>query len=846
MTAFRLPHGWRRLSRFFVSRYFGATLDHPLATLALIALLVATLGAFAGRFRLDASADSLVLENNTALKYYRSIRARYGSDDFLVVTYAPEGNLFAAPALQRIKSLRDELAQLDRVASLTTLLDVPLLRSPPLTFSELRENAHTLLSPGTDIELARKEFTHSPLYKNVLVGEDGDTAGLYVYLKRDDRYQELLNERNALRERELQRDLNAAERAKLVKISNQFKEHSAQLGEQLRQEITKIRGILDKYRDHAEIHLAGVPMIVADMIRFIRHDLRVFGAGVLCFMVALLAVAFRRPRWVLIPVLICAASAIAMIGGLGLINHPVTVVSSNFLSVLLIVTLSLTIHLIVRHEELRRQRPGAGPHELLSQTVRDKFVPCLYTALTTIVAFGSLTVSGIRPVIDFGWMMVVGIVVSFALVFLLFPAVLVLLPAATPVERRYDITAGVTRFFSRLVDHRAAATLGAAALIFAASVAGITRLSVENRFIDYFDSSTEIYQGMMTVDRKLGGTTPLDVIIDADPQYLESARHEHATGGGAGDGGPLSGRNAGLSGSSYWYNAFRLDEVKQVHDYLDGLPGVGKVLSLATSIKLMEQLNGGRPLGNFMLSIAYKRLPDDIKQRLFHPYLSADGNQLRFAARIFESNRNLKLGDLLHKIRTGLVQRFHFAPEQIHLTGMAVLYNNMLQSLFHSQILTFGFVFAVLFLMFLALFRSVRLSAIALAPNLLVAAMVLGLMGWLGIPLDMMTLTIAAIALGIAVDDTIHYIHRFESEFAADRDYWATVKRCHGSIGRAIFYTSITITLGFSILALSDFVPTIYFGMLAGAAMMAALIADLTVLPVLLAAVKPFGREGNA
>jgi len=840
MTDFKFLRRSRSLPGFFASRYFAAVLDHPVATLALIALFVAALGAFAGRFQLDASADSLVLENDEALNYYRSIRARYGADDFLIVTYAPEDALFSAPTLDRIKSLRDELTQVAHVDSVTSLLDVPLLRSPPVTFSELQKHTRTLLSPGTDLELAQKEFTHSPLYADVLVGKGGDTTGLYVYLQRDKRYRALLNERNALRERRLQHPLSPEQKAKLQQVSREFKQYSARLNREEREDIASIRSILNKYRNHAQIHLAGIPMIIADMIRFIRHDLRVFGIGVLCFIIALLAIAFRRPRWIVIPMLICLASAIGMVGGLGYIERPLTVVSSNFLSVLLIVTLSLSIHLIVRHEELRAQNPGFAARELIARTVHDKFVPCLYTALTTIVAFGSLTFSGIRPVIDFGWMMVVGIAFSFALVFLAFPALLALLPRAAPRKRHRDPSGGATRFFAALVDRHSAAILLVAALVFVASAAGLARLSVENRFIDYFDPSTEIYQGMSTIDRKLGGTTPLDVILDADPKYLENAAQEDRRRGGERDTGARSG---GLSGSSYWFNMFRLDLVKQVQDYLDGLPQTGKVLSLATSIRLMTQLNGGRPLDNFTLSIAYKTLPDDIKRRLFDPYLSSDGNQLRFAARLFESNRSLNRSELLHNIRSDLVRRFHFAPEQIHFTGLTVLYNNMLRSFFRSQVLTLGFVLAAIFTMFMVLFRSIRLSAIALAPNLLVAAMVLGLMGWLRIPLDMMTITIAAIAMGIAVDDTIHYIHRYRTEFGTDRDYWATVRRCHKSIGRAIFYTSITIALGFSILALSDFVPTIYFGILTGAAMLAALVADLTLLPALLATARPFGTE---
>jgi hypothetical protein len=179
--------------------------------------------------------------------------------------------------------------------------------------------------------------------------------------------------------------------------------------------------------------------------------------------------------------------------------------------------------------------------------------------------------------------------------------------------------------------------------------------------------------------------------------------------------------------------------------------------------------------------------------------------------------------------------------EQVHLTGMLVLYNNMLQSLFHSQIQTVGVVFLAIMLMFVVSFRSFMLAVIAIIPNLVAAILVLGLMGWMKIPLDIMTITIAAIVIGIAVDDAIHYVHRFKKEFRSDCSYWTSVKRCHESIGLAMYYTSIIITLGFTILALSNFKPTIYFGLLTGFSMLVAMIANLTLLPILIVWLKPMG-----
>jgi len=365
-------------------------------------------------------------------------------------------------------------------------------------------------------------------------------------------------------------------------------------------------------------------------------------------------------------------------------------------------------------------------------------------------------------------------------------------------------------------------------------------LTVENRFIDYFKESTEIYRGMELIDRKLGGTTPLDVIIDAPIEFFqpdEAADEELFMD----DFDEAFAGSAGFTASSYWFNMSQLDEAARIHDYLDGLAETGKVLSISTAMHMLDTLNAGKPLDNFFLAIFYKRLPEDFRDALFSPYLSEDGNQLRYSIRVFESDPSLKREELLQKIQHHLTNEMGLKKEQVHVTGMLVLYNNMLQSLFHSQIQTVGAVFLAILLMFVVSFRSLKLASIAIIPNLIAAILVLGLMGWLNIPLDIMTITIAAIVIGIAVDDTIHYVHRFKKEFRKDCNYWASVERCHDSIGRAMYYTSVTITLGFIILALSNFIPTIYFGLLTGFSMLVALLADLTLLPILLVWFKPMG-----
>ena len=819
--------------------------------LGLVVIPVVFFASYVPDLKLDASSESIILEHDEALKYYRASRDIYGSDDFLIVVYTPRDDLFAPASLAHLKELRNELAGMDSVEAVLSILDVPLVNSPKVSLAELRDGdgIRTLETPGIDKELARKEFLESPIYQNHIISADGRTTALLVLFKVDTTYNTLLNKRNRLREKEAESGLTPEEAAALQSVEQTFHEYHATVTAAENKDTEVVRGILDKYRDHAQLYLGGARMIVADMISFIEHDLTTFGVGILVFLLAALVYFFRALRWVLLPMSCCLISVIVMMGYLGFMDWRVTVISSNFVSLLLIITMSLTIHLIVRYRILNEVRyrilkeeaPKVDQKTLVFYTMKDMTKPCFYTAITTIVAFCSLIVSDIRPVIDFGWMMTIGIALAFALNFLYFPAVLVLLKPER-VHLRMDATKAFTMAVADFTLKYAKPIVAASVLVAVLGGMGIAQLEVENRFIDHFKSTTEIYRGMELVDTKLGGTIPLDFVIDADE--TDAAAPEEI-------GDPFDdpfedpfGQEEGASNeSAYWFNGYRLTQIETVHDYLESLPEVGKVLSLATSMKVIKQLNDGLMPDDYELALLRKYVPEDVKEALLDPYLSPDGDQTRLTMRLIESAPTLKRKELIERIQTYLVDEMGFAETTVHPTGMALLYSHLLHSLYRSQILTMGMVFASILLMFIVLFRRVSLSIVAILPNLLAACAVLGLMGWWGIPLDIMTITIAAITVGIAVDHAIHYIHRFQVEFVRHQTYRETVVACHGSIGRAIYYTALTITVGFSILAFSNFIPTIYFGLLTGFAMMVALMSNLTLLAALLIIVKPLGKE---
>ncbi|WP_447969642.1 efflux RND transporter permease subunit [Nitrospira sp. M1] len=809
--------------------------------LTVIFLLFAFFITYSTELKLDASSESIVLENDQDLKYYRATLDAYGSDDFLIITYSPQADVFSPRSLTELKSLRNELSKLERVESVVTVLDVPLLNSPKVTISDLTDGApiRTLETPGVDVELARREFLESPIYRNNLVSPDGRTTALQVNFKADEQYQRLLRARNQLREKKIESGLTTEEQTTLEKLSAEFLEAHTRVIEAQSSNVQRIRKVMEPFREQAQLYLGGVQMITSDMISFIEHDIVVFGLGVTGLLICALALFFRKLRWVLIPMSSCLISVSLMVGLLGFFNWHVTVISSNFTSLLLIVTMSLTIHLIVRYRILREQYPEKNQQTIVFETMNTMLMPSFFTAMTTIVAFCSLVVSGIRPVIDFGWMMTMGIALAFVLNFLFFPSVLSLIQPEQIVARRdltRKFTAGIA---SWTLGHAKVVIIGCVVLV-VISIVGIFKLNVENRFIDNFKSSTEIYQGMELIDSQLGGTIPLDIIIEADDAFYASRENEQEESDPFDD--PFA-EDGTTDEITYWFNGDRLAVVEEIHDYLEQLPEVGKVLSIATGMKVFKQLNDQKVPEDYELAVLRKWTPDDVKNALMNPYLSPDGNEVRITMRLIESAPNLQRKELIERIRSYLVDEMQFAEKQVHLTGMAVLYNNLLQSLYTSQILTLGVVFVSILVMFMLAFRNLAISFIAIIPNILAAGVVLGVMGWVGIPLDMMTITIAAIAIGIGVDDTIHYVHRFQVEFPTYRNYRETIQACHSSIGIAMYYTSLIITAGFSILALSSFIPTIYFGVLTGVAMLTALMSNLTLLAALLLVFKPLGPE---
>ena len=812
-----------------LSVYKNIIINYSKLTLLVLVLILCTFGYFSKDFKLDASSDTLLLENDPDLKYLREVNNRYGSKDFLVLTYTPKENLINETTIANLTNLKNDLSDLNWVNNVLTILDVPLLKNNEDSITERIKNFTTLSSENVDKERGFKEIINSPIYKEFVISNDGKTTGILVYIKPDEKIKALIKRKNDYLDKKALGKLTAEEKKNYSRFLKEYDIYKKSYNKKNHQNINEIRAVIEKHKNTAKIHLGGIPMIADDMMTYIKNDIVVFGAGVFIFIVCTLWFVFRNLFWVFVPLLSCFFSVLIMVGFLGLVGWKVTVISSNFIALMLILTMAMNIHMSVRYLQFRKENPEISNTDAVLWTSEKMFWPILYTVLTTICAFLSLIFSGIKPIIDFGWMMTVGLLVSLSVTFTLLPSILNVLSERNT-NFKGEKKSKITSFLSKVAQQNTKTIFTSAILAIVVSIVGISKLEVENSFINYFDKKTEIYKGMKLIDQKLGGTTPLDVIV----KFSKKAENNET------DDDFDSWDDEEKDESKYWFTRNKIDKIIEVHDYLDDLEAVGKVISFASMVRVAEDLNNGKKLQGLEMGVLYTKIPDTIKKEIVDPYISIEDNEARISLRVLDSKEDLRRNELIKKINYDLENKLGLDRKEFKLAGVLILFNNLLQSLFKSQILTLGVVMAGITLMFLILFRNITLSLIGVVPNFMAAFLILGIIGLLRIPLDMMTITIAAITIGIAVDNSIHYIYRFKEEFKKTNDYNQTLEKCHSTVGVAILNTSITIVFGFSILVLSNFIPTIYFGVFTGIAMMLAMISVLTLLPKLILIFKPF------
>ena len=815
--------------------YKKLVIDFSKFTLFLLLSIIIFSFYQAKNFNLDASSDALLLEGDKDLKYLREINERYGSKDFLVLTYAPVSSFTEKETILNLQLLKSKIEKLTWVDSVITVIDVPLLKSTDESLMDRLKNYKTLAYPEIDRKRGFEEILNSPIYKNYVISEDGKTSGIVVYIKEDQRFAEYIKIKNKYFNQINDIGLNKEEKKNYKKFLKEYEEYKNLYNLRNHQNITEIRDVIGRYGENAKIHLGGIPMIADDMMSFIKNDIIVFGVGVFFFIIVTLWFIFKNIKWVVMPLLGCLTSVIIMIGLLGFIGWKVTVISSNFIALMLILNMAMNIHLTVRFLQLKKEYPDISKKEAILEATKRMILPILYTIMTTICAFLSLIFSGIKPIIDFGWMMTLGLIVSLLVTFTLIPSLLSIFSSEKELNIKDTEKSIITSFLASVAKRGNFLIFGSTFIIIIASVIGITKLKVENSFINYFDKETEIYKGMKKIDNELGGTTPLNIILKFPSKAQEKNEDDEFSEW-------EEDAEKNEEKSKYWFTRDKMDKILKVHDYLESLPEIGKVLSFGSILRVAEELNK-KKLESLEIAVLYSKIPNEIKKEIVSPYISVEKDEARITVRIKDSLEDLRRNDLIKKINSDLNNKLKLKKEEYNLAGVLILFNNLLQSLFKSQILTLGIVIFGIFCMFFILFKNISLSLIGVVPNFIAAFFILGIIGLMGIPLDMMTITIAAITIGIAVDNSIHYIYRFREEFKKIRSYSKTLDRCHNTVGIAILNTSITIVFGFSILVLSNFIPTIYFGVFTALAMLLAMISVLTLLPKLLLIFKPFGSD---
>ncbi len=792
--------------------YKNIILKNPKTVLIFIILTALFFGYNSKDFRLDASSETLLIEGDPDLKYLQEINEKFGSKDFLVLTLTPNESIISDNVINNILSLKYKIQSLNWVHNVITILDIPLLDSSDEPLMDRIKNYRTLKDENIDRERGFNEIASSPVFKNFVISEDKTTTGIIVNIK------------------------STETNAKQFQSKKELQTYKDKLKEKNHNNILEIREIIKSFSDIGKIHLGGIPMIADDMMTFIKSDIFTFGIGVFLFIVLTLWYVFRKFIWILIPISSCFLSVLIMTGFLGIMGWKVTVISSNFIALMLILTMAMNIHMSTRYLQLKTTSENKPTNELIYLATSKMFWPIAYTVLTTICAFLSLIFSEIKPIIDFGWMMTFGLITSFIVTFTLLPSLLNLM-ASEKIDVQEKSFTNFTGFLANCSITKKKLIYVISILLIILSIFGISKLKVENSFINYFSKDTEIYRGMKLIDEKLGGTTPLDIILkfdtkinnevsEKDDEFDDWEEDENTS-----------------DDSKYWFTKDKIDRIKNVHSYLEKLDHIGKVLSFYSIIEIATTLNNNNELGTLEMGVLYTKLPENIKREIVDPYISVTNNEARISLRIKDSSKDLRRNELIKKINYDLNNKLNLKEESYKLGGVLILFNNLLQSLFKSQILTLGLVMLGIFIMFLILFRNVKISLIGVIPNFIAAFSILGLIGLLNIPLDMMTITIAAITIGIAVDNSIHYIYRFIEEFKHKQNYNEVIKICHSSVGVAILNTSITIVFGFSILVLSNFIPTIYFGIFTGIAMLLAMLLVLSLLPALITLIKPFGIE---
>tara|TARA_R110002153_G_scaffold110189_1_gene251152 strand:- start:25555 stop:27954 length:2400 start_codon:yes stop_codon:yes gene_type:complete len=775
----------------------------PLITVVCVLVLTLCLGWFVQYFKIDASAETLLVKNNKLYIQSQIMNERFSPDEFILLAYEPKQNdVFSDKTFEDIQVLTQKLKTLPRVKSVTNILNVPLLSQMSELDPKLKPEQWTWQSKQFSYEKMRQIFDHHPIFTDLLVNQKMSATSIQIVFKQDAKLSEIESNIIKLDKKRLSNQFTDDDATEIEHLKAQADPIKQKLNKEREQEIEQIYAFADTVKDNANVYLGGSYVLGHQLINIIRADLKLFGSAIGLAICIMLFILFRSWRWVIIPIACCAISVVMTMGLFGIFDLRTTVISSNFIALQLILTLAICVHLIVQYRQLANDDAQATQAELVSATLREKIKPCFYAGITTSVGFGSLIFSGIQPVVSFGWMMIIAMFVSIALSLIFLPALLCLFPRsqkAAPNKLSQQFIQGI----SVITLNHSAKVIGLFVIVTVIAILGLFRLSVENSFLNYFAEDTQAHQELTFIDQQFGGSTPFDIIIDIPPDMQKT--------------------DLALSAKS-------IQQLQVAQTILKQYPASGNTTSVVNFTELAMKLNQGRPLTEYELTAIYRLVDDNLRETLLGSYFSLENQQLRLSSRVKDSTEGFNRKEYLENLRADLKTN-GITEDQYQFTNLFVLYQDILQRLFNSQILTLGIVYIALLLVMWVLFKRLSVAIVALVPNVICTLVILAVMGYANIPLDLMTITIAAIAMGIAVDDTIHFVHHYLHGHSTPNE---AVKQAYFSVGYAMLFTTVIICVGFALLAFSDFVPSMLFGLLTALAMIVALVTDLTLLPALL------------
>ena len=779
-------------------------INNAKTSLILTLLFCAFFSFFAFKLEVDASADTLLLEDDKDLKLFKEFSSHFQSEDFLMLVYDSGDKSFDKETLVKIQNIQKELEKIEGVDFVLSISSAILLNSDDLSLQERLKSLPNILSKDINLSKAKNELLNHPFYTENIISKDGKTSAFIIYLKKDLRQSELesLKEKKELYTKELEK----------------YKKEALLKQEKL---IKDIRELIAKQEDSKNFYLGGLAMVADDMIYYIKKDMFYYSFALIFILALALWYFFRKPIFVFLPLFISFISLSTASGIFYLLSFKLTVISSNFVPLVLIISLSLSIHLSTHFIEYFDKFKNSSQKRILLATLLSKAKPSFYAILTTIIGFLSLIFSNIKPIIDLGIMMSIAIFVALILCYVFFASTLSLL-SKQEYKTKYITLSFLKKMAEFSIKKRVLVYLFSI-IIICLALFGISKLKVENSFVSYFKDESEIKKGMLKIDEKLGGTLPLDVIIKFKKEEQIDTNLDD-----------FEAEFQSLSKSeTYFFDSQKIRIARKVHNFLKEREFVGSVLSLNSTLELGKMINDNKDLDDFSLAFLNENLSENLKKQLLYPYVNIENNELRFSMRIIDSNKNLNRNDFVKKLKEDLKILLKDENVDIYVTNVMLLYNNMLQSLFSSQFDTLAFVVLAIFLLFIYIFKSVKMAFLAIVSNLIPLSLIFALMGFLGIALDFMSITISAIAIGIGVDDSIHYIHRFIKE-RQKKALFKAILTSHYQIGAALFYTTITVVLGFGIMLTSEFVPTITFALLIIFVMLCLMLGTLILLASLL------------